>query len=97
MDSTEKMSPFPHLKMKTDPVSKTFSFEYLQFRMTDEVHKPSDSQENYCSRSLSYYKVRTTPLQPSVKGNRKEQNGIFDFSKGLTTGSQSPFIPVHSA
>jgi hypothetical protein len=56
------MSPSSHMNTKTDPVFKTFSCRmqnptikfscYVEFRMMDKVHKPSDShsKEELCRR-----------------------------------------------
>jgi hypothetical protein len=40
-DATEEVSPSPHLKTETVPVSETLCF--LEFRTMDKVDKPSDS------------------------------------------------------
>jgi hypothetical protein len=47
------MSPFPHMKMETDPVSETLFSSYLEFRTMDKVLKSSDSeQKKYFQNTL---------------------------------------------
>jgi hypothetical protein len=47
------VSPSPHLKKETAPVSETLFSSYLEFRTMDKLLKPSDS-ESYTPSSETF-------------------------------------------
>jgi hypothetical protein len=52
----QQMSPYPNLKMETEPASETLLPSYLEFRTMDKVQKPSDSE--CCTPSSEHFRFQ---------------------------------------